>query len=341
MEFVSERDALVIWARAAQLQAEASADTTLAEVRHAPPAPTAPDVELVPATRAPAGMYLQREVTSAALQAGITPEFIALAIAEHEALGAHAAVVADELSPETRAKLVGHPSTSVRVARVIPESPDVVLSRLRAVAGAAPFHLTFETALGPHPRDGGVLRFAIAGLFTQQSDAAPRGVASWFLYHAARMQVTHAHITLAPRGTAEAPGCELRITVDLRYGQHANSNFFSTASAALAGLFGAAGALIGLSRIGGVLGPVIGGAAGFAAAVGYNAFIAAILRWEHRTAKASITASLERLLANVQRPGDEQRVFGAAVQPRLQRRGGAPMEMVRADLNARAGAAIA
>lgn len=339
MEIMSEEAALAIWARAAQLQAEAS-PSALARLDESPARPPAAvDWVLDPDTRAPTGMYLADEVTQAALEAGIAAEFVAIAIAEHEALGADAQKIAEELSGEERARLVGHSSTSVRVSRVIPEGADVVLDRLRTMAGQAPFHLAFDAAIGPHPLQGGVLRFSVPGLYVPNAETGERGKATSFLYHAARMQVKEVHVTLTPRGTTEAPGCELSVTVDLRRGQRFNTRFFSGAATMLAAMFGGAGVLAGgvmgarlFGGAAGILGgAALGTAAGVASGVAYNAFLAAILRWEHRMANRVITTALHDLLRNVQRPGDADRVFATppVVRPRLKRGGDTGAAMVR------------
>ena len=336
MEIMSEEAALAIWARAAQLQAEASPS---ALVRSDDPDGTT-SLVLDPETRAPTGMYRADEVAQAALEAGIAAEFVAIAMAEHDALGAEATRLSEELAPADRALVVGHTATSVRVSRVIPEGADVVLDRLRTMAALPPFHLAFDAAFGPHPLQGGVLRFKVPGLGVANAETGERGAFNGFLYHAARMWVTDLHVTLSPRGTAESPGCELNVTVDLRRGQRFNTRFFSGASVMLAGVFGAAGVLVGgllgSKMFGGPLaiagGAAVGTASGIASGIAYNAFLATILRWEHRMANRAITSALEDLLRRVQRPGDADRVFGAApvVRPRLTRRDDTGASMVRA-----------
>ncbi len=347
MEIMSEEAALAIWARAAQLQAEASPS---ALVRSDDPHGSA-SLVLDPDTRAPAGMYRADEVAQAALEAGIAVEFVAIAMAEHDARGADATRVSEELAPAARAQIVGQTATSLRVSRVIPEGADVVLDRLRTMAGQAPYHLAFDAALGPPPLQGGVLRFSVPGLGVANAATGDRGVFNGFLYQAARMSVTDLHVTLRPRGTTEAPGCEVSVTVDLRRGQRFNTRFFSGASVVLAALFGGSGVitggLAGAKLIGGALGilggAVVGAAAGVASAVAYNAMVAAISRWEHRVAHRAITAALEDLLRSVQRPGDADRVFGAApvVRPRLTRRDDTGASMVRARGGLLPGVAIA
>lgn len=336
MEIMSEAAALAIWARAAQLQAEASPSALV----RSNDSDGSTSLVLDPETRAPTGMYRADEVTQAALEAGIAAEFVAIAMAEHDALGADAARISEELAPADRDQIVGQSATSLRVSRVIPEGADVVLDRLRTMAGQAPYHLAFDAALGPHPLQGGVLRFSVPGLGAANAETGERPAFNGFLYHAARMWVTDLHVTLRPRGTTEAPGCEVSVTVDLRRGQRFNTRFFSGASVLLSALFGGAGiltgGLVGAKLVGGALGilggAAVGTAAGVASAVAYNAMVAAISRWEHRMAHRAISDALENLLRRVQRPGDADRVFGTAapVRPRLTRRDDPGASMVRA-----------
>jgi hypothetical protein len=333
MEIMSEEAALAIWARAAQLQDEASPSALVrSDAPHG-----ATSLVLDADTRAPSGMYLADEVMQAALEAGIAAEFVAIAMAEHDALGSDATRISEELAPADRAQIIGQTATSLRVSRVIPEGADVVLDRLRTMAGQAPYHLAFDAALGPHPLQGGVLRFSVPGLGVANAETGERGAFNGFLYQAARMSVTDVHVTLTPRGTTEAPGCEVSVTVDLRRGQRFNTRFFSGASMLLAAMFGGSGVLmgglVGAKLLGGAIGllggAVVGATAGVASAVAYNALVAAISRWEHRVAHRAITDALENLLRRVQRPGDADRVFGSAgvVRPRLQRRHDTDAEM--------------
>jgi hypothetical protein len=335
MHIVSEEDALLIWARAAQLQEEAAAAARPRRDELERAAASTSGLILDPATRAPAGMYLASEITRAAIEAGIDAESIAIALAEHEAHGAAAQRVAQELSPATRAHMIGHDATSLRVSRVIPESPEVVLERLRTLAAKAPYQLEFDVAIGAHPRDGGVLRFNIPQILSPDAATGAARPFSWFHYHATRMQVGQVHVTMTPRGHADAPGCELNIILDLRRGQTSNVRWLSRAAAAIAGLSAVAGGIVGVASMGGVPGFLTGLAAGGAFGLAYRQFLAAINRWEHGKARGALSASLQALLAQVQRPSDVDRVFGGArdVRPRLlPQRDDRPSPMIRGEL---------
>jgi hypothetical protein len=334
-----EVEALAIWARAATLQAEAARE---AAVRFGvePPEPPASEaggtLAIDPATRAPAGMYLASEVLAAALEAGIPRDCVMIAIAEHEAVGGEAALALDAVDARARARLVGHEATSVRAEAVLPESPTTVLARLRRVAASAPYDFAFDATVGGHPVEGGVLRFRNPLMHERgEAEHARRGI-NWFAYHTSRMQVRHVHVTLAPRGTAEAPGCEVVITGDLRPGQRWNVRFVRGASAVLTALFGIVGAGLGLKLLGGLAGAAGGAVAGLAAGIGYTALLAAISRWEHRAARRAIEGAFGELLRAVQRPGDEARAFAppaAAAPPRLvSGEDGAPLRIGRAPL---------
>jgi hypothetical protein len=334
-----EVEALAIWARAATLQAEATRDAAM-RFGVEPPEPTAIStggaLAIDPATRAPAGMYLASEVLAAALEAGIPRDCVMIAIAEHEAVGGEAALALDAVDARARARLVGHEATSVRAEAVLPESPTTVLARLRSVAASAPYDFTFDATVGGHPVEGGVLRFRNLSYAERVDIERHRRGVNWFAYHTTRMQLQHVHVTLALRGTAEAPGCEVVVTGDLRPGQRWNVRFFRGMGTALTALFGVAGAAVAAKLVGGATAGALGAALGVAAGVGYNALLAAVSRWEHRAARRAIERAFGELLRAVQRPGDEARAFAppaAAAPPRLvSGEDGAPLRIGRAPL---------
>ena len=330
---LSEGEALAVWARAAQLQSEA--DTPVgAPAAPVGAQPTTATVAVAEGTRAPAGMYLVREIVAAARDAGIADTHVRVALAEHDALGHDLALAVESIDEEVRGHLVGGGARSVHAARVIPESPATVLERLREAAAAAPWSLQFDTLIGDHPAEGGVLRFSVPVIGSAPDPSAPTRSLSRFVYHASRVGMLHVHVTVTPRGTEALPGCELTITGDLRSGERRSIRIYRALAIGLAGLAAVGGALVG-AKAGGLTGAAAGSALGAIGALGYNRFVAAIARWEHRLAHRVLTEELDALLRRVQRPSDEARAFGpvpSAPLPRLIRGGDDASRRVRASL---------
>lgn len=316
---LSEAEALAVWSRAARLQAEADLVEQRTVALNTPP--STDTVALAEGTRAPAGMYLVSEIVGAARDVGIADTFVRVALAEHDALGPDRAVVLEHVDEGMRDHHIGVNARSVRARRVIPESPQVVLQRLRAVAAAAPWSLEFERLVGDHPTRGGVLRFSVPVIgVPRDASALPRPL-SRFVYHASRVGLLHVHVTVEPLGADTTSTCALTITGDLRSGEQRSIRIYRALTKGLAGVFAVAGAAVGW-KAGGPAGAVLGAFIGGSAAVGYNSFVAAIGRWEHRLAHRALTAELDALVGRVQRPSDEARAFGppeVVPAPRLTR----------------------
>ncbi len=103
---LSEGEALAVWSRAAQLQAEADTpDERSATASRAQP--TAATVAVAEGTRAPAGMYLVREIVAAARDAGIADTHVRVALAEHDALGHDLALAVEAMDDGARDRLIG------------------------------------------------------------------------------------------------------------------------------------------------------------------------------------------------------------------------------------------
>jgi len=329
---LSEGEALAVWSRAAQLQGEA--DTPIAHAAENARAQPTAAVALAEGTRAPAGMYLVREIVAAAGDAGIAETHVRVALAEHDALGHELALAVEAIDEGVRERLIGVGARSVRANRVIPESPATVLERLRVAAAAAPWLLEFDTLVGEHPAHGGVLRFTVPVIGGRHDESTPLRSLSRFAYHASRVGMLHVHVTVTPRGTASLPGCELTITGDLRSGERRSIAMYRTLAKGLAGLSAVLGTIVG-AEVAGPAGAVAGFVLGSTGAFGYNKVVAAIARWEHRLAHRVLTAELDALLRRIQRPSDEARAFGpemSASTPRLVRGSDAVDFSVRATL---------
>ncbi len=299
-----EAEALAVWARAARLQADAENAGTA--VPPADPA-AAPRVTIAEGTGAPAGLYLADEIVAAGRQAGIGERYLELALAEHDALGRDAALAAEAIDERDRVRLTGLTTRSVQVSRVIPEAPATVLARLREAVGEAPWSLAFDGVAGPHPELGGILRFTVPVI---GADHAPRPLTS-FIYHASRLGMTHLHVTLGRRGTAESPGCEVAIIGDFRAGEQMSLRWYKALQALLLGTWTIAGGLVGAKQ-GTAIATLIGAAGGLAASGLLALVFRGLARSEHRWAHRTLTAGLDALLRRVQRPGDEARAFAPA-----------------------------
>lgn len=291
---LSEEDALSIWQRAAQLQAEAAHRLERTTKLRAP--------HVVSASTADSKVYLIRHVESAALEAGISKQYVALALAERETNGAQkpAVAISDRLDRQFTAFL-GTGDRAISVSRVIPASPKDTLSAIGAVFPDNPYRLHVNDTLNGHPLDGGILRFKVPRLVHvgAVAQSAP------LIYRLEQIGLTDLNVTLHARGSALLPACEVVITGDLREGLRGNLRTdwaMIGSGAVMAGLgSGAFAVAMGAASLAALPGVVGGMVAAGSVMVWY--------RWLYRSALRQAKVELSLLLAALERRRTQQQLF--------------------------------
>jgi len=232
-ENLSEQEALRLWQRAAQLQADAA---RRAEARAA-----GEDGEPGTAVaRRDADGYALAHVRAAALEAGISEEFVDAALAELRADRAMAAA-----GPASRQRIsawvLDHPSEAVEARRVVRADAQAVLAAMEELLPLDPYSLILRDRLGD-PANGGTLVFDIQGVGFTVTGAGFKGDASF-------ADLREVYATLVP-----LPGQPVRTELVLR----SPVAWARRINATLVG---------GLSGLGGFLGSSAGFAAGAALSV--------------------------------------------------------------------------
>ncbi|WP_310572356.1 serine/threonine-protein kinase [Gemmatimonas sp.] len=298
---LSSDDAMVIWRRAAELQAEAAARlesrmratagtkqlvaTSMAPV-NAQEGATASDQSSRTDAALPTDAYRLRDVEAAAIEAGISQRYVALALDELRA--SPNAIQRAQPMPrwkETLAtRLFGTTQRTLSVTRRFAAAPRAVLQVLGRSLQAAPWSLTLRDTLGGHPLDGGVLVFDLPAMVDGNYKW------TWTRYG---VYVPELRVTLAA-----APGstraCEVTIQVSLREGLTANIAGYSLIAGG-GGVFGGfIGALIGKKALllagAAIGGPALAGA--LLAGVAVLATAGPLYRWEIRKTEAELQAAL-------------------------------------------------
>ncbi len=202
--FLSEEEAARFWQRAAQLQAEAAQKAE---------APGSEDADVAP----PEG-YALAHVRSAALEAGISEEFMDAALAD---LRAERALPRKKKRWGLARWILKHPSETITVRCVIEASPGEVLSAMQDIFPREPYRLSLTDQKGDL-LNGGVLVFDIQGF---GGTGMPEGLARDASWSALRKVL----VSLRPiEGTT--PSCEvtLRGPVAWSYGMDVFQAFFAT-----------------------------------------------------------------------------------------------------------------
>ena len=294
---LSEDQAGLVWRRAAQLQAEAAARLERETRAHATRA-------LGPGTRADgdasashdasapgASTYRLQDVESAAMEAGISQRFVALALSELP-LDANAPLPLNGTSLRGRMaqRLFGDLRPALSVSRIIRSPAREVLKLMGRTFQGTPFRMTLRDQIGPHPLDGGIIVFKLPDL------DASGGIGYQF------MMLRYGFFTRELRVTLrllehERGATEVTVFADLRPGHGVNVWAYGLLSGGATAASGALGALIGVKAM------ALAGAL-LAAPVAIMAFAAGALalagsRASYRYSLKKATVELEELLAAI------------------------------------------
>lgn len=221
---IEEERARAVWLRAAQLQAEA-ARRLEEESRQLPPGEVGPDVDGT-------GLKID-DVRAAALEAGIAPEFVDLALAEH-ARELDSAEVMSPWQDRQAERFLRSDKKVIEATRTVSHTPDRVLEAMQEVVPKHPYFLTLRDSLGEDPRQGGTLIFQAPGMTVG-------GSTTGFTYTLAAIGIQEVRLAMRPVDGGERT--ELRISTPLHKARKTN---WLVGAGLSSGVFGTVGGLLGL-----------------------------------------------------------------------------------------------
>jgi len=305
-QVLSEPQAQAVWRRAAELQAEATQRLQIrlrGDGERLGPTPTEPEG------------YRTSVVEAAALEAGISPEYVAIAMAELKTDLPTASAELTSYQERVATELLNLTDKSMTVSRVIRSNPRAVLAAMGRTLQGYPYELRLKDTIGGHPLYGGVLVFEV-GSWSQTGDTGP---GLYFRYYLAASKITQLQVAIHPF-TGDPDSCEVVVHVDLRPG--VRSAVMWAAPVIGSGVVGGgAGAFaLGVAALG--LGPFLAvlPALGGAALLGTASFGLYRLagKWGFRKAREQ----LEGMLNAVEAAARSQALFGATPEPSRPPRGG-------------------
>ncbi len=298
---MSEAAADALWKRAAQLQAES---LTRIDARRGSSALTA----TTSTGATPVTGYRVEHVKQAAVEAGISAQFVELALAElpRDVRGAPVTVMPDVTRTERYSSLMlGTSDKSLSVSKVIHGAPARVLQALGSVWRLPPWSLILRAPQGGHPLDGGVLVFDLPGeISLAQTATSLEWPATRHTLEAKQLQVTLRAAPGIPNAT------EVTVFCDLRPGIRRNvlaAGWIGGGFGSLASVLAAAVATKGALVIGAltVAGPAVATGLGVVGLTvwGYRA--------AYRSAVGSARAEMEKALDAVEGGIQSDDLFGA------------------------------
>jgi predicted Ser/Thr protein kinase len=303
-ERISEAQAAAIWRRAAQLQADALRRLDAQRELQGFTAAEA-TVDRI----APTGAYKLTDVAAAAAEAGISRQYVSMALAEMprgaalqpstETMGVAERVATRYLGTEER-------SLAVTVAIAAP--PARVLRALGTVLQQLPYALKLRDSIGGHPLDGGVVVFDLPGVVVGAGGALASQMNWYWMGTHQQLEAKQVQVTLRDDG---ARGTEVTMTCDLRPGVRRNvlaSKWIAGMGGATAGVF----STLTLAKVLGTAALAMTGAGGGIAV----ATVAASLWWYRwlyvgvlDKSRKEMRGALEGVAASVQ----SETIFGAPV----------------------------
>lgn len=328
-ERLDEAQAAAIWRRAAQLQVDALHRLEAREslLRSGSAASRSAASDSGDAGRSPvespSSGYRLADVAVAAEEAGISRQYVAMALAElpRGTLPTTAAAALGVSEREATAFL-GTDVRSVGVTVEIAASPGRTLRALGVVLQQAPYELQLRSTVGVHPLDGGVIVFDLPGPIVGTS--APAAAIN-FYWMATRQQLEARQVQVTLRVVpGRAPGMvehtAVTMTADLRPGVRRNVRVSQAMAAAIGGGGGFfTGAALAGGALAAVSAPIIG------AAVGVGAGIAAICLYGYRrfypTVVEKAEAEMRRALEAIDGALKSESVFGTLPGPGRSGRG--------------------
>jgi predicted Ser/Thr protein kinase len=288
---VSEEQATAIWQRAARLQADA---LQRLEQRHDLMSVDT-NQQLTPA--APSGGYKLVDVAAAAEEAGISRQYVAMALAEIPRGGLVATSSPTDPSERVATRYLGTTERSLAVSVIVNASPARTLRALGVAMRLAPYSLVVRETIGAHPLDGGVIVFDLPdSLVSVQTGES----LNYWMGLRAQLEARQVQVTLRPL-PGDPTRTEVTMTADLRPGVRRNvlfSKWIAGLAGTFSGGFGAmfchyalAAAAMGIAAGGLAVGAAIGGGS----VLGYRALYRSTLA----KARREMTRALESIASSM------------------------------------------
>ncbi|MBA3853746.1 MAG: hypothetical protein C0503_04975 [Gemmatimonas sp.] len=299
---LSEDQAAVVWRRAAQLQAEAAARLERETRAHAVRTQLGEPVADEPAPgAAPTASYRLQDVEAAAIEAGISQRYVALAMSELPRDAAvPAAAVATGFVPRAASTLLGEPPPALSVTRIIQAPARDVLRAIGRVFQGPSAKLTLRDQIGAHPLDGGILVFNIPGMNAIVNGTHP--------FMQLRFGLYATEIRTAIRVLDRGPGgCEVSVHADLRPGVSTNVWMYTGIGSSMGAVGGVVGGIVGAKALA-IAGVLLATPIATGIALGAAATVA-VARFSYKYSVRKARLELEELLASVDRSLRTRSVF--------------------------------
>lgn len=282
---LNDSDAMLVWARAAQLQ-HGQMDTAMSQS-----ASSSQMAEL----RLPSSESLSlSRVAEAGLEAGLASEFIALALAEKEALTPDgSAAIRGAVGGEV-ARVLRSEDEGIQLSILVAAPGVEILAALGRLLAGMPWLLELDRVVQPLEHAPGVARWRIPNVMAVAEAMDRSGALPKLCYRAAVLGITHLHTMVVPRPEQGVDMHEVVFSLDLRAARATRVARMPRERAMLSAGAGVATLAAAAALFGGAAAlalPVLGGA--FALAAGVAAVIQPITAWRYRAAVSVLRSEVQ------------------------------------------------
>ena len=237
---LSAEEARALWERAMELQLEAARRKEGQEESQA----------MVVRDDMGTGFRLE-DVTEAAREAGISPEYMEMALAEQEVTRKRQEWKNGKGGAAAR-RLLAPRDTAIQVSRIIRREPREVLAAMQRIFPHNPYGLILEDTRGDDPLKGGTLIFKAPSMQAYASGTT-------FSMDMAWGTVTHLLVSLRPGGTDDQTPPSTEVVIRAPLVEHDRQSYWLglTMSGTMGAIGGGAGLATGLALAGATaLGPL-------------------------------------------------------------------------------------
>jgi predicted Ser/Thr protein kinase len=301
-QVLSEAQAAALWQRAAQLQADAlhrleRRRDLMPRETHA--AASGSDVA--------SDGYKLTDVAAAAEEAGISRQYVAMALAEIPR-GEQALAAPTAINERVATRYLGTNERSLAVSVTVHAAPARTLRALGSALRESPYSLVLREVVGPHPLDGGVMIFDLPRHSASAHDPTTGQwvINSYWMGLHLQLEARQVQITLRPL-PGDATRTEVTMTADLRPGVRRNVKYSK----------GFAGVLGGLAATGGsallwftIASTALAATGGFAAGAAVAAGSLALYRSSYRSTLTKARNEMLRALEYISGAMRAEEVFG-------------------------------
>jgi len=286
---LSETQARLVWQRAAQLQAEAARRLEQQSRESA---------QQRAVSELPTSGYRARDVEAAAVEAGISQRYVALAMAELPKQDVVVSAASGGTVDRLATQVLGTSQRAVSASRVIRFAPRRVLGALGRELASARYQWELVDQLGGHPLSGGILVYKLPEM---TGDGNTFGV-TWTRYGVFAPDV---RVTIRPLDSTSA---EVTLYIDLRPGLGINLWTYLGINGVLSGFGGVLAGTVAAKAMAVAAVATLGVGGGVAVSIAALGLLAsrALYPWEVRKARAELGA----VLASIESALKREDLFG-------------------------------